>query len=115
MRAKKNKKNLSPNLPIFITAKKIVLCNPASSAPLVVNHCLRLLPGERISRDIRPHPQDDLKKRATNKQEKKRRENSGERGKRGRREREKFRKRKPFIAVVSTLWGERRRNRPLIH
>lgn len=63
MQAKKNKK-ISPNLPIFITAKKIVLCNPASSAPLVVNHCLRLLPGERISRDIRPHPQDDVKKKS---------------------------------------------------
>lgn len=36
-------------------------------------------------------------------------------GKRKEKEREKFRKRKPFIAVVSTPWGERRRNRPLIH
>lgn len=89
MRAKKNKKNLSPNLPIFITAKKIVLCNPASSAPLVVNHCLRLLPGERISRDIRPHPQDDLKKRATNKQEKKGERTLGKREKRKKRERER--------------------------
>lgn len=99
--ASKKEKYISPNLPIFITAKKIVLCNPASSAPLVVNHCLRLLPGERISRDIRPHPRDDVKKRATNKQEKKI-ENSGEEGEEKKREREKFRKRKPFIAVVST-------------
>lgn len=30
---------------------------------MVVNHNLRLLPGERISRDVRPHPQDDVKKK----------------------------------------------------